>query len=238
MNPRSCPAQVKDVPRDVTPDVTPDEAAYPPYPPVTGQPGYGNIDCNQYNDWQCFKDFFDRYKYCHPYDTRCYQDCNDYDDYRGRCSERGYGQCYDKCYYDHDGCDKWKHCREDDPECYRKKRPDGDYGHDHCQPWDWECHKKEHHHDYPDYDDHHDDHHDDDYDDYDDGEYDGHPEPKHHIAVKYFGPYGSWEQRVWPDGDEAWTGMSIPPDPTHLPSLTPSFLLTHHVHTQTMTTFL
>lgn len=179
-------AQVKEVPRDVTPEEATDSL-------VTGQPGYVTIDCNQYNDWQCFKDFFERNQYCHPLDTRCYQDCHNYDDYRGRCSEQDYGKCYDKCYYDHYGCDKWKDCHEDDADCYRKKRPD-----DYCQPWDWECHKKEHHPGYPDYD-----------NDDDGDEYDGHPEPKHDIIVKYYGPEGSYEQRVWPDGDEAWTGMSI-----------------------------
>lgn len=118
-----------------------------------------NFACNPYNDAVCYKRWWDFYRYCHPYDTKCYRDCDNYDDYQGSCKnwDSAYGKCYDKCFYDQDNCDKYKDCSRDgsdsDDSCYRKKRKD-DYCHpqyderckheppaDYCRPYDFDCHR-------------------------------------------------------------------------------------------------
>lgn len=99
--------------------------------------------CNTWNDWDCYRRYWDHYRYCHPYDQNCYRDCDNYDDYWGHCKsyDKDYGQCYDRCYYDNENCDKYRDCYNDDNDCYRKKRRD-----DYCDPYDSKCRDK---HDYP-----------------------------------------------------------------------------------------
>ncbi|CAN8096155.1 unnamed protein product [Discula destructiva] len=118
--------------------------------------------CNPYSDWDCYKRWWDYYRYCHPYDRKCYRDCDNYGDYYGSCKnyDKSYGKCYDRCYYDKDNCKKYRDCDDDDDSCYKKKRKDDycyppyderydenckdkhDPPEDYCKPWDYECHRK------------------------------------------------------------------------------------------------
>ncbi|KAJ4388639.1 hypothetical protein N0V93_006098 [Gnomoniopsis smithogilvyi] len=121
--------------------------------------------CNPYNDAVCYKRWWDYYRYCHPYDRKCYRDCDTYDDYQGHCKnwDSAYGKCYDKCYYDKDSCEKYDDCEKDDygndDSCYKKKhketycppRYDENYDEDcyheppedYCKPYDYDCHRKQ-----------------------------------------------------------------------------------------------
>lgn len=132
-----------------------------------------NFACNPTNDAFCYKRWWDYYRYCHPYDRKCYRDCDTYDSYQGQCKNwnSAYGKCYDKCYYDQDNCDKYKDCYKDgygdDDSCYQKKHKEtycapeyddnynGDCHHeppkDYCKPYDYDCHRKQPDYGKPDY---------------------------------------------------------------------------------------
>lgn len=190
--------------------------------------GDATYQCNTWNDWDCYHKYWDHYRYCHPYDQHCYRDCDNYDDYWDHCKsyDKDYGQCFDRCYYDDENCGKYKECHDDEDDCYRKKRREDhcdphdrdnkcrdkhEYPKDFCKPWDWECHQRKHQdHDYhchpgkdkdcyPDYP---------DYPDYDDDEH--HPDPKHNVVVQLYGDEGAYDMSIWPDGEEHYTGKSIP----------------------------
>lgn len=192
----------------------------------------GGVDCYPYGDAECYKKYWEEFSRCHPYDKSCYKDCNDYDEYTNHCKnyDPNYGKCYDRCHYDDDNCEKYEGCEKDDDLCYRKKKQedtchrddDGcrqrhSYPPDFCKPWDWDCHKKQHGGEdyqchpgsdkncYPDYP---------DYPNYSDLEDDEPHQPQAHVQVVYAGEEGSFEQQVWPDGDEAWTGKPL----THVTS--------------------
>lgn len=124
----------------------------------------GFYDCNKKDDWDCYKRYYQEYNYCHPYDSWCYKDCKNWDEYKDHCYHKDYDySCYDKCYYGNDDCEKWKECHEYDYDCYKKKHDeyykncdDSDQScykskdpyykkpvdTDYCKPWDFNCHKK------------------------------------------------------------------------------------------------
>lgn len=243
------------------------------YPPLGGgypgdnYPGdWYDYKCDYWRDWDCYKKYWQQYKYCHPYDQSCYKDCKDYDDYYDHCKnyDKGYGKCYDRCYYDKDGCDKWQECRKDDYDCYKKKRKEDycppkedrckgkhEYPDDYCKPWDWKCHdknKKDQEKDYechpkkdkdcyPDYPDY------PKYPDYDDHDKckdddcdDEHHDPQNYVSVTYHGPKGEWSHDVWPDGDENWLDEVSPGE--SLPSLFSTFSIFQYIGIKASPAFL
>ncbi|KAK7749630.1 hypothetical protein SLS53_000208 [Cytospora paraplurivora] len=165
-----------------------------------GQAG-DNGDC-----YKKHKDYYDRQDHCKP-----------------NCSPEDKG-CY-KCR---------KECPPEDENCEHDYRPP-QYCKPDCKPNDHGCHKcKEPHHKpqhdsecelqkdkncfpgYPRKRPSWDDGDNDDDDDDDDDDYEYHPHhPKSYITVNYFGPEGTYQEKVWPDGDEHWNGKSNPqhPDP-------------------------
>ncbi|ROV93649.1 hypothetical protein VMCG_08036 [Cytospora schulzeri] len=135
-----------------------------------------NYPCDKYPDPRpCYKEYYEEKHSCHPFDEECYKDCQNWNDYKRRCEDRG-EKCYDKCYYE-------------DRECHRE--PDRDRQHDReCEPrQDKGCFPG-----YPEWDDEEED---------DDDDYHPH-HPKSYITVNYFGPDGTYQEKVWPDGDEHW----------------------------------
>lgn len=188
----------------------------------------GGYDCQPNNDWDCYKRYYQEYNYCHPQDVWCYKDCRDWDQYKDHCYHKDFDfKCYDKCHYDHDGCGKWNECRENDYDCYKRKhedhfprgkdpyykQPDGG---NYCKPWDWNCHKREHH---------------------DHGDYVCNPwkdkhcypyyypephvpekipprQPNNDVWVYFYSPCEGpchehgYTRKIWPDGDEVFTGKS------------------------------
>lgn len=195
-------------------------------------PGDPYFSCNPYNDATCYKYWWDYYRYCHPYDRRCYRDWDNYDDYEGHCKnwDSAYGKCYDKCYYDHDNCDKYKDCNSQDDSCYKKKRED-DYCHppydgrydehckheppeDYCRPYDYDCHREKPGYGKPDKpDDGYKCHPYKDkdcypgYPDHDGGYYDPPHKPNSYVTVRFYNKKQGLlsEQKVWPDGEELYT---------------------------------
>lgn len=264
------------------PSFAANQVQQPPPPTVSAVPPLGpsaqvalghNPECGWWEDWECYRKYWDDNQYCHPYDRHCYRDCDDYDDYWGHCKsyDQNYGKCYDRCYYNDDNCNKYQDCHEQDDECYRKKRRE-DYcdpysydnkcrdehepPKDYCRPWDWACHERKHPHDdykcqpykdkdcypdvpeypeypqypehpkYPEYPDHpeYPDQPDQpEYPEYpdhpevpkypDEGDDDDrpHPEPRHNVVVKFFGAKTGYEMKIWPNGEEHYTGKFMIP---------------------------
>lgn len=201
-------------------------------PPTSSQ-----LACKPKNDWDCYKTYYQEYNYCHPYDTWCYKDCSDWNQYKDHCYHKDYDYpCYDKCHYGNDDCEKWKECHSHDHDCYKKKHDEHfkncDYRDQHCyknkepyykkpeqtpacKPWDWECHKKFHKdHDfecnpwkdkycYPYY-----------YPEPTCPEKEVPKEPNEDVNLWLYSPCESpscfekngYALKVWPDGDENWTG--------------------------------
>ncbi|KAI3394272.1 hypothetical protein diail_2975 [Diaporthe ilicicola] len=119
--------------------------------PYLSSTGIQVATANPCYDRDCFRKFYDEKKECHPYDNECYKDCSDWDDYKHRCTPsvenedpynpyESYDKCYDKCYYEREGCYKYRKCRKykggyDDDKDY------GDHYHGHYEH-DKECYKK------------------------------------------------------------------------------------------------
>lgn len=224
-----------DVPGDVTTNAQTPPAQTPAPSPV--ELLTGGFDCKPNNDWGCYKRYYQEYNYCHPQDVFCYKDCKDWNHYKEHCFHKdGPFQCYDKCHYQNQHCDQWIECRDHDYDCYKRRhddhyrniqppknqpqppktQPGGGNGGNYCQPWDWNCHHKDHH---------------------DHGEYVCNPwkdkscypyfypeprvpvlpppkQPNNDVLVFFFSPCEGpchehgYSRKIWPDGDEVFLGES------------------------------
>lgn len=196
------------------------------------------------SDKKCLKKYYDEKKECHPYDIECYKDSSSWDDYKDRCTnsvqKKGpydpynpygpYDKCYDKCYYERQGCFKYRKCSKDnkeydDKECYKKRRDEPEppkyrdrFCKPKCKPENKDCYECKRHREEPDKyecDPRKDKHeyclpHYDDHDDHYHHHHDYHPfEPKSYITAHFYNDYGKdYIEKVWPDGDEHWFSKS------------------------------
>ncbi|ROW02908.1 hypothetical protein VSDG_01771 [Cytospora chrysosperma] len=169
---------------------------------------YEDRECHRYD--KCQKD---RGVYRSRGDEQdCYKKHKDYYDHQDHCKPEC-GLEEKECYKCRKECPPWEEncsndyrppryckpdCQSNDNSCHKCREPDRQRQHDReCEPrQDRDCFPGyPHYPEYPEGDGNEKGDYDDDY----------HPHhPKSYITVNYFGQEGTYQEKVWPDGDEHW----------------------------------